>query len=138
MLEEGIVVDIKDGAKASVVFERKSSCGICCACSMAGSGKMHIEAYNPVRAKSGDRVKLEVKTKGLVSGVILIYLLPALGLILGIVFGSRLSKGFSLAIGPETFGILLGATLMLFFFIIARHYGTKNTSYSAQILEILG
>lgn len=136
MLEEGIVVEVRNSGKAFVELERKSSCGVCSACSISSSGKMNIEADNPIGAKPGNRVKIDIKAKGLVLGIIAIYLLPALGLIFGIIFGSKISEEFSLGMNPDNFGMLLGVILMFLFFIIARYYGRRRILYSAEIVEI--
>ena len=135
MLEEGTVVRIEGDGKALVELERKSACGACCArqteggqaCSLSSAGgKMQIEADNQVSAKTGDRVRLDIEAKGLVAGAAMLYLLPALGLIFGIVLGERISSNA---------GVLFGIILMFLFFIIGRFYSGRKVSYTAHILD---
>ena len=87
---------------------------------------MQIEADNQVSAKTGDRVRLDIEAKGLVAGAAMLYLLPALGLIFGIVLGERISSNA---------GVLFGIILMFLFFIIGRFYSGRKVSYTAHILD---
>jgi len=129
VLEEGVVGKIDGKGKASVELERGSSCKSCCACSQVADGKMMIEAANPIEAQPGDKVRLYIETKGFLLGIVMLYLLPALGLFLGIIVGSRADSDY--------IGILLGLILMFILFVGARHYGKRNISYSARIVEII-
>jgi len=134
LLEEGTVVRIEGDGKALVELERKSACGACCArqteggqaCSLSAGGKMQLEADNPVSAKAGDRVRLDIEAKGLAVGMAMLYLLPALGLIFGIILGERISSNT---------GVLFGIILMFLFFIIGRFYSSRRVSYTAHILD---
>jgi len=125
LLEEGVVVQIIDGKTASVELERKSACAKCLACSTGPGSRMRIEACNPPGAVPGDRVRLKIEARGVVLGMTLLYLLPALGLIFGIV----VIKGSA--------SVLLGVILMFLFFQVARYYGRKRASYTAEIKEII-
>jgi len=126
LLEEGTVVRIEGDGKALVELERKAACGACCACSFSAGGKMQLEVGNSVSAKAGDRVRLDIEAKGLVVGMAMLYLLPALGLIFGIVLGERVSSEV---------GVLFGLILMFLFFLIGRFYSRRKVSYTAHILD---
>jgi len=137
LLEEGTLIDIGSGGKATVELERKSACRKCGACSPVPGGKLIIEASNPAGARPGDRVRLAIEARGITGGIVMTYLLPALGLIFGIFFGTKLTSAFGQGIDPELCGVLAGLVLMLFCFAIARCYNRKKVSYSAQITEVV-
>lgn len=137
MLEEGTLVELKGGKKALVELERKSMCGTCSACSSGIDGKMSIEADNLPGAKPGDQVSLDINTKGLALGIAMTYLLPALGLIFGIIFGNEIFSKLGVGPGQEVFSMLFGLALMFLFFAAARRYGRKKISYSAAIVAVL-
>lgn len=137
MLEEGTLINIGSGGKATVELERKPACGECGACSSTPGGKLTIEASNPAGARPGDRVRLAIDARGITGGIVMTYLLPVLGLIFGILFGTKLASAFGQGMEPELCGILAGLALMLFCFAVARRYGRKKVSYSAQITEVV-
>jgi len=125
MLEEGVIVRVKDNRSATVELERKRACGSCSACSGGETGRMTIEAFGPAEVKTGDKVKLNIEARGVVLGIVLLYLLPAVGLIFGIL------------LNPGKWGVVLGLIFMPLFFVIARYYGKRKVSYSARIIEMI-
>jgi positive regulator of sigma E activity len=98
----------------------------CVACSKGPAGTMRLEADNPIGAASGDTVKLTIEAKGLIGSMIMIYLLPALGLIFGIV-----------VFQPEYLGLAVGIGLMLCSFACARYYVRKRVSSKTTIVEVI-
>lgn len=89
MEEQGVVVAVADGW-ATVRVQRQSTCGSCSARSGCGNGVLsevlgrralelrvpHQESLQP-----GDRVTLGIRDRSLVSGALVMYLLPLAGLI---------------------------------------------------------
>jgi positive regulator of sigma E activity len=87
---------------------------------------MRLEADDPVGAASGDRVRLAIEAKGLIGSMVMTYLLPALGLIFGIV-----------VFQPEHVGLPVGIGLMLCCFVCARYYVKKKVTSKATIIEVI-
>jgi sigma-E factor negative regulatory protein RseC len=89
MEEQGVVISVADGwAKVRVL--RQSTCGSCSARSGCGNGvlsevlgrralELHVPHQEPLQA--GDRVTLGIRDRSLVSGALVMYLLPLAGLI---------------------------------------------------------
>lgn len=83
----GIVHEVK-GDLAMVKIQRKEACGECRAC-FSGMMKteMDIEAKNLCDAEEGDWVELELQENAFFNAVIVMYGLPFIGFIVGIVLG---------------------------------------------------
>jgi len=121
MIEEnGVVVSLK-GEWAVVEPEASGGCSNCSAsqgCGTAslarffGQRKQQHYAHNPLNAKPGDRVIMGLEEKALVSGSIMMYLLPLIFMIAGaIVFSSwMIVPGWD---ADATASLGLGAGLVL-------------------------
>lgn len=88
--EQGVVV-VADEAWATVRVERKSTCGSCSARTGCGNGvlsevlgrrALELRVPNSDGLKAGDRVTLGVRDHALVSGAVVMYLLPLAGMML--------------------------------------------------------
>ncbi len=98
MIEEnGVVVGLK-GEWAIVKPITSGGCSSCSAnqgCGTAslarffGQRQQQHYAHNPLHAKPGDRVVMGLEEKALVSGSLLMYLLPLLFMIMGAIFLSN-------------------------------------------------
>lgn len=84
---KGLVHDVK-GDLVFATIERKEACGECRAC-FAGMTKheMDIEAKNLCDAEIGDWVELELQDNAFFHAVVIMYGLPFLGFISGILLG---------------------------------------------------
>lgn len=87
MAEKGVVVEIKDKL-AVIKLERTEACAKCRAC-VAGMSKkdMIIEAENECDAKVDDWVELELRDNGFGRAVLIMYGIPFVGLMIGILSG---------------------------------------------------
>lgn len=90
-LEEQGVVVAADEAWATVRVERRSTCGSCSARSGCGNGvlsevlgrrQLELRLANSHGLQPGDRVRLGVRDRALVSGAFAMYLLPLVGMML--------------------------------------------------------
>lgn len=74
------------GGFAEISVPRKSACGHdceeCAGCGMTGAA-IKAEARNSIDAQPGDKVVVESSTKKLLGVVVLVYMLPVLGFLLG-------------------------------------------------------
>lgn len=87
MGEKGLVVNTKDHL-AVIRMTRTEACGQCHAC-LAGMKKeeMIIEADNECNAKVGDWVIMELRNNSFIKAVMIMYGIPMLALMIGIVLG---------------------------------------------------
>lgn len=77
MKETGFVAEVHDGY-ALVRIAKKSACGENCASCRGGCvpGERTLAAKNPLYAKCGDRVLLELDSSRVISAAFLAYILP--------------------------------------------------------------
>ena len=127
MIEKGTVLSLKQDGKALIEIKRKPACQSCKACSLKNGQEVSIEAENIIGARVGDKVKLRIETKGLVLGITMTYLLPALGLIIGILLGNF--------IGLESLSVVPGIIFMLLLFMAAKWHGKTSIQSQAEVLE---
>lgn len=101
MEEQGVVMSVMDGW-ATVRVQRQSTCGSCSARSGCGNGvlsevlgrrALDLRVPNRERLQPGDRVTLGIRDRSLVSGAVVMYLLPLAGLIGVAAFLSILMPG---------------------------------------------
>jgi sigma-E factor negative regulatory protein RseC len=118
-IEERGVVVTADESWATVRVQRQSTCGSCSARSGCGNGVLsevlgrrvlELRLANAHGLRPGDRVTLGIRDRALVSGAMMMYLLPLFGLIaaptlLGALL-SGLSEGWLIAAGVG--GFVLG------------------------------
>jgi positive regulator of sigma E activity len=85
----GIVVGSHGKRWANVLTARKEACGGChdhggaCSACPAASGKIESRVINPVGARTGDMVCIELASTHLFTGAALFYLLPVALMVLG-------------------------------------------------------
>ena len=111
MEERGLVLEIEEKV-AKVQIECKVACGFCYACSTGLDNKMIIEAENEIGAKVGERVKIETDPHRYLMAVLVVYIFPLMGLVIGYIIGQKI-------FGTELASICFGmAGLILSFWII--------------------
>ncbi|MFP4057817.1 MAG: SoxR reducing system RseC family protein [Candidatus Brocadiia bacterium] len=115
MREEGTVVAV-EGDTARVRVQPGPHCGGCCACSMLGGGPPELELSAPEPLHVGDRVVVEVDTSGTTLGAVLVFVLPLLGLVAGVVVGHH-ARPFGTS--GNAGGLILGFGLLLALFGMA-------------------
>ena len=87
MAEKGLVTNIKDNY-AVVRLTRQEACAKCRAC-IAGMSEqdMFIEAENACNAEIGDWVYVDLRDNGFLNAVLIMYGIPLIGLLAGILIG---------------------------------------------------
>lgn len=85
MQQEGIVIST-DGEMARVRTSRHNDCENCGAC--PGNSAIVLDARNPLGAKPGQSVLLEVHEVGFLKSAFIVYILPLIAMALGAVAGS--------------------------------------------------
>ncbi|WP_432666079.1 SoxR reducing system RseC family protein [Wukongibacter baidiensis] len=130
------------GNIAKLEIRRASACGEKCGscsggCSSTGT---FIEVENPLNAKPGQFVKIEVETKVVMKAAFIAYVFPLFMLISGIILGSYIHKTFHINISSEVFSLLTGIVLMSISYgivkIIDKNYDS-NKYIEKRITKIL-
>ncbi|MBF0604060.1 MAG: SoxR reducing system RseC family protein [Nitrospirae bacterium] len=143
MIQEQAVVVALDGDHAVVVGQRQSSCGSChqegtCATLSFGGGhkEVRLRVANPVGARVGDRVLLEMSERHMLRASFLAYIVPVLALFVGGFLFRQL--GLMVGVSPqsaETLGGVVGViALMLVFFWLKHHNRKIEVAGGGQLL----
>ncbi len=119
MEQFGEVIAVED-KMAIVKVRRHSACRQCGRCGMGITGGEApdpvVEVKNPIGARVGQVVKITMESKQLLFISFIVYFLPILALILGIVLGMAFTDAFGLA-SEGRLGDIISVTLGLFLMI---------------------
>ncbi|OWZ83593.1 SoxR reducing system RseC family protein [Natranaerobius trueperi] len=137
----GEVIQEKDGY-VTVKVQRHSACKKCGACDfgLSKNKASTFELKNSINAKIGDKVMIDLEGKDIVQASILIYMVPLLALVTGIIFGSNFFS--DLDINEDILGFISGIILMSFAFVGIRIYDKKlqnydSTKFTPQLKKII-
>lgn len=142
--EEGIVTKVYSST-AWVKCTKSAACESCSAkgfCDTVGGGgsddDVEVEAINAVGAKVDDRVTISFETSSLLKVSFLVYMVPVLFLILGVVIGDKIASIFNY--DQSIFSVLAGFLFLFaaFFFVKAKGKElSKKDAYQPKIIRIL-
>ncbi|MFC1823564.1 SoxR reducing system RseC family protein [Thermodesulfobacteriota bacterium] len=127
--EEGVVASVEKDGWSQVITTKGEACADCSSsqfCGAMGSGtNMVVKALNRVNAGIGDRVTLEVGSGTLLKSAMIVYLLPVLGLIGGMIIGSEVGgkDGSNIHMFFSFGGLALGFLLTV---IVSRGMSADN------------
>ena len=116
MLKETAKVVSTSHGRAKVAITRSEACGSCPAKSMCStaSGNINVlEVRNPVEARAGQTVIIELQPETLVKATAMVYLLPASAMVTGTTFG-WLKTGSDLGAMVGALAGLIAASCFLF------------------------
>ncbi len=141
MIEEIGVVKRVEGMTAVVSVPKKSACEGCTlgTCTTEEKG-MEIEAWNEAGAKAGQRVRVSIKSYAYMRGAMMVYGLPALGLVLGAVVGKELMSRVFPASDPDMLSAVFGFAACILSFVVVKiwaHKAGKKTESRPVVEEIL-
>lgn len=138
MIEEGIIVETYKQI-AKVRFNKSIACVHCKVGCIESGGSMIAEAQNPLGAKVGDNVRLELNSKLALRVILIVLGFPLLMLVLGVIVTNLLIStiyGIESQIISITGGILLLILAFIPVKIYERH--VKNSGHcSLTIVEII-
>ena len=140
--EEGIVTKV-DSSTAWIKCTKSAACESCTAkgfCdTMGGSDDdVEVEAINAVGAKINDRVTISFGTSSLLKVSFLVYMIPVLFLILGVVIGDKIARIFNY--DQSIFSIVVGFLFLFAAFFFVKTKGnkmSKKDEYKPKIIRIL-
>ena len=132
MKQTGIVFELNDD-KAKIIVTRLAACGSSCeSCSAhCGENKQeYINVKNDIGLKIGDRVEITTDSKAVLKYIALVYGLPLIFLISGVVIGMLLNL-------KEMYSLLVGFVFMIVSFIFIKTVDNKNGSNHGFIIKKL-
>jgi sigma-E factor negative regulatory protein RseC len=115
MREAGTVVGVA-GRLARVRMEGGSQCDGCCACSLGSSGQRELEVATDIPVQAGSRVIVEIGSASAWLSTFLLFVLPLLGLVGGVIAGEQWRP---LGVGGNAEPLVLGFGLLAVFFALA-------------------
>lgn len=121
-----------EAGRAVVRFVRSDACGHCNACFSLGSHEADIEIDNPLGARPGDMVSIEMKGSGMVRASLIMYGVPLLGLLAGVAVGAQWGDLYA-AVG----GVLLCAGTYFVLRGLEPRFA-KMDQFKPRMLEIIG
>ncbi|RLB24920.1 MAG: hypothetical protein DRG73_03255 [Deltaproteobacteria bacterium] len=138
---EGIVKEVR-GKMALVLTDRQSMCAECVAksfCQMLGGGKeMLSEAINPIGAKAGDMVKIGIPTGTVTKASLIVYMIPAIGLVGGAGIGYFIGTLYNLDLNLSTLvGGIIGLGLSMISARFLNDTLSKRPYYQPEITKII-
>jgi sigma-E factor negative regulatory protein RseC len=141
--QEGVVTKV-DSSTAWVKCTKSAACESCKAkgfCDTMGGGSdddVEVEAINVVGAKVDDRVTISFETSSLLKVSFLVYMVPVLFLILGVVIGDKIAPIFNY--DRSIFSMLVGFLFLFAAFVFVKAKGkelSKKDAYKPKIIRIL-
>jgi positive regulator of sigma E activity len=112
MREVGTVVNVED-RRVTVRMRAGPQCGSCCACAALGGGERELELTVADPPAVGSHVVVEVSTPNATVGALLIFVLPLLGLVGGVLAGHHLQP---FGLSGDADGLVLGFGLLVLLF----------------------
>jgi len=140
MRERGVVISTR-GLTAQVRFEKGSHCEGCNACQAFGDGSAVLEVRNEVHAVPGDVVEVEIPPREVLTSSFIVFIVPALCLIVGYLVASRaLGAGEGASVLAAFAGLLIGfAGVRLYDRILAnRNNCTASIVQKVAFSELSG
>ena len=138
MIEEIGIVKSTSGMIAIVTVPRKSACegcnaGIC----KPEEQSMEIEAVNRAGAVAGQRVRVAIKSLAYMKGSMVVYGLPAIGLVIGAVLGKEVFSGFVKGIDPDILSAAVGFAVFGIALVAVKIWSnsTGNKVESKPVIE---
>ena len=110
--QEGIVLETF-GDMAKVKASRHNDCDNCGAC--PGNTAMILEVRNPVGARKGQLVLFEIQQVGMLKAAFVVYVLPLLAVLVGVVAGWYVAENY----GGNILWYQIGGGFLFFLLSIA-------------------
>ncbi len=131
MIEEHGVLEQVEGDVAWVRTERQSTCGSCAAKAGCGQGLLgkwlnrrgpRVRVLNSLQLSPGERVVIGVSESALLTGSLVVYLVPLLAMFVAGGLADQVAGGASMGDGLSIVAALIGLALSLFW---VRWFGRR-------------
>ncbi len=140
---EGIVTKVY----SSTAWVKCTKCAACESCSAKGfcdtgggtsNDDVEIEAINAAKAKVNDKVVINFETSSLLKATFLVYMIPVLFLIIGVVIGEKLAP--ILNYDQTILSIIVGFLFLFTSFFFVKTKGnelSRKDAYKPTIIKLL-
>ena len=134
MEQIGQVVGI-DGDIAMIMVRRHDVCDKCggCGAAISGRGENYIEAQNIVNAQVGHTVKVTSDTGQVLKASFVVYIVPILALLAGILLGQEFGAVLGLLAREELVGLFFGVAFMLASYFLVKGYDRRMSTARMKI-----
>ncbi len=126
----GTVTEI-NGGMAKCAFKRSKACGDCHACVSFGTDEAETELENTLGAKVGDRVSIELHQGSVFKAGFILYGVPLIALLAGVLVGSFISDLFT-----ALFGIGFAAIALVVIRLLEPKF-RKMGEFAPRMIEIV-
>ncbi len=127
MIEETGVVTVTEGITARVKVQKRGACEGCTAtgvCETSDDG-MEINALNPVQAKVGQTVKVNIKPQSYLMGTMMVYGFPMIALIAGAIIGKNIGEKYFSGFDSDIIAAFLGFASLFITFLFVKNWSRK-------------
>ncbi|MBE9528216.1 MAG: SoxR reducing system RseC family protein [Proteobacteria bacterium] len=142
MEEVGVIVEVS-GSVATIKASKSGSCDSCSAkksCASISETEMLLEAENCIGAKVGDQVMYSVDAGSIIKAGVMLYLMPIIAFIAGVVIGTYAAPHFWPGANPDLVTGLFGILFLTLAFTGLKLYSritAANGAYKPQILRVV-
>ncbi|HHY90583.1 MAG TPA: SoxR reducing system RseC family protein [Clostridiales bacterium] len=137
----GQVLQLYEDNRAKVLIRRHTACSECGACKHGKQDmNMEIIAVNNANAKIGDVVEISMQTHNVLTAALLVYGIPLLMLIIGVVAGYAILQKMGFTAKLELYSVLIGLVLLILTYIALKIYENvlkKDARYTPVISRII-
>lgn len=130
----GVIVGLDDG-NAIVSVKRDTACGKCKVCPSDSQEDILIKIPNDKNGKPGDIVGIDMEPSKLLQAAVIVYFIPLVGLILGVLTGIGIAPELNL--DSELSGVAGGILFTLFTFFgikLAEPYFRKRDCFCPKMV----
>lgn len=136
----GKVISLIGNDRVMVKVERHPTCKSCGACNLGfvNNNEKTVEVDNSVNASVGDLVVLGVRSGAVLSASFILYVIPLLALIGGLIGGNLVAS--EVGMDPDVLSVIAGGTLLVLAFtgirIYDRKVGKKSERFTPYITRL--
>lgn len=133
MAEVGQVIEVVNEKRLVIKLSRQEACGKCKACTVGLQEKdMLLEAENLCEAKLDDFVEIYLEKSSFLKAVLIMYTIPLLAFLLGLLIGYLLTKNELII-----FGVGLAFMAIVFIAIRANEHRFNSAEYRPMAVKIV-
>jgi len=140
--EEGLVTEVS-GSQATVVIEhvRTEACGHCTMCQPQPDGTYRLPVVSDQPLEPGDKVVVSIEQPGALALTVVVFLVPTVALVLGLLLGRGISAGWTNQEGAQlfqvAFGLACGALAFSGVYLYDRVLRARRVSRPPKVLRVL-
>ena len=118
---------------AKVKASRHSDCENCGSC--PGSNAIVVDALNPLGAQRGQRVEIEVKQVNMLKAAFIVYMLPLIAAVVGVIAGTYLANS---QMSPDSMWYQIGGGVVAFgLSLIYIRYFDRNARTNDKMRPVI-